>query len=76
MSSVYGGAMVDPLRDPALGLGRAAVAGLSSDVETWADGENWQLGHWLNGRLGGTGVDGLARAILTDFGITGVDVRK
>jgi hypothetical protein len=34
-------------------LGRPAVPGLSrpgSDV--WADGTNWTLGHWLNGRAG------------------------
>ncbi|MDJ0931835.1 phage tail protein [Breoghania sp.] len=45
-----------------------------SDTSVWADGDNWQLGHWLNGRLGGCGLDGLVRAILSDFEISVADV--
>lgn len=39
----------------------------------WADAANWRTGHWLNGRLGGTSVDALIRAILTDYGFTAVE---
>ncbi|KZL25010.1 glycoside hydrolase TIM-barrel-like domain-containing protein [Pseudovibrio sp. Ad37] len=39
-----------------------------SDV--WADGQNWQLGHWLTGRLGATSLSGLIRAMRDDFGHT------
>ena len=40
----------------------------------WADGGNWQRGHWLTGRLGaGTAADVIA-AILTDHGFTDFDV--
>lgn len=35
----------------------------------WADGANWETGHWINGRLEGTPVDRLIRAILADFGL-------
>lgn len=35
----------------------------------WADGPNWETGHWINGRLEGTPVDRLIRAILADFGL-------
>jgi hypothetical protein len=34
----------------------------------WADAANWRTGHWLTGRLGGTSVDALIRAILADYG--------
>lgn len=40
------------------------------DLESvWADGPNWETGHWINGRLEGTPVDRLIRAILADFGL-------
>jgi hypothetical protein len=37
-------------------------------LDTWSDGENWHLGHWLTGRLGGCSLDDLIRQILQDFG--------
>ena len=43
-----------------------------SDV--WADGDNWALGHWLNGRLGATTVGGLIGAILRDHDFTAFDI--
>ena len=40
----------------------------------WADGDNWQRGHWLNGRLGaGTAADVIA-AVLADHGFSDFDV--
>ncbi|MQT12315.1 baseplate multidomain protein megatron [Segnochrobactrum spirostomi] len=36
----------------------------------WADGGNWERGHWLTGRLGGTTLAGLVRAIAADRGFT------
>ncbi len=40
----------------------------------WSDGENWNLGHWLTGRLGGCALDDLVRAILADFGYHNVEI--
>ncbi len=40
----------------------------------WADGHNWQLGHWLNGRLGATTVADAIAAILSDHGFDDFDV--
>lgn len=42
--------------------------------EVWADGDNWERGHWLTGRLGAVTVDGLIRAIARDYGIDTLDV--
>ena len=42
--------------------------------DVWSDGDNWQRGHWLTGRLGGTSLAGLVRRVLADAGITGVEV--
>ncbi len=43
-------------------------------VDVWSDGANWQVGHWLNGRLGGLSVSGFLRVVLEDFGISAADV--
>jgi hypothetical protein len=32
----------------------------------WGDGDNWALGHWLNGRLGSASLGDLVAQILTD----------
>jgi len=34
----------------------------------WSDGQNWERGHWLNGRLSGCSLDGLITQILNDYG--------
>lgn len=39
----------------------------ASDV--WADGVNWQTGHWLNGRLGAAPLAELTQALAGDFGV-------
>lgn len=44
-------------------------------LETWSDGDNWQFGHWLNGRLGGCSLQDLVYAILKDFGYSNFEVQ-
>ena len=39
----------------------------------WADGANFETGHWLNGRLEGTPVDRLIAKLLVDFGLPTAD---
>ncbi len=39
-------------------------------TDVWSDGQNWQFGHWLTGRLGALSVSGLIRAMSDDFGHT------
>ena len=39
----------------------------------WADGGNFETGHWLNGRLEGTPVDRLVAKVLADFGLPPAD---
>lgn len=69
LSPLYGGPMVDP-DGVYLWAWDARPWPLFPDSETlWADGENWQTGHWLNGRLGSIGLESLIRALLRDFQI-------
>lgn len=37
-------------------------------LEVWGDGENWPLGHWLNGRLSNGSLDQVVASILDDYG--------
>lgn len=38
--------------------------------DVWADGPNYQLGHWLNGRAGAFTVGRLLQAVAADYGIS------
>jgi hypothetical protein len=38
-------------------------------TDVWSDGGNWRLGHWLNGRIEGVGLDSLVAAVMADHGL-------
>lgn len=42
-------------------------------TSVWADGENWETGHWLPGRLGTAPLDALVARICADHGLSDVD---
>lgn len=75
VSSVYGAPMVDPDGIYLWTWDARPWPAFPVLEDVWSDGPNWQRGHWLNGRLGGCGVDGLIRALLDDFGVTAGDVQ-
>ncbi|QCK86641.1 hypothetical protein E8L99_13170 [Phreatobacter aquaticus] len=72
VSPVYGGRMVDPATLSLWTWDARPWPAFPADDEAWADGANWETGHWLNGRLGSAPVSDLARAILADYGIEDV----
>ncbi len=39
----------------------------------WSDGDNWERGHWLSGRLGAVALEPLIAAILEQFGFDKFD---
>lgn len=45
------------------------------DKNIWSDGDNWNRGHWLNGRLGGCPIDELLLQLFKDYGFTNVDIK-
>jgi len=45
-----------------------------NETSYWGDGENWALGHWVNGRLGSAGLDELVSRVLLDGGFEDFDV--
>ena len=49
------------------------VPAFPENTDLWADGGNWQTGHWLNGRLGASNAGDVIRAVLADHGFDGAD---
>lgn len=42
-------------------------------TSVWADGTNYETGHWINGRLEGLTLDRLVRAVLAEYGLPAPD---
>ncbi|WP_417684631.1 baseplate multidomain protein megatron [Roseibium sp.] len=73
-SAAFSGRMVDPAGMFLWTWDARPYPAFPRHLDVWADGANWRLGHWLNGRLGGLSVSGLLRQLLDDFGISQSDV--
>jgi hypothetical protein len=37
--------------------------------DAWADGANWEAGHWITGRIEGVTLDRLVQAVVADYGL-------
>ena len=84
-----GAAGVDPVTNPTSGLYGAPMVDIDNmhiwtwDARPfpafpylssiWSDGENWERGHWLSGRLGAVTLEPLVKAILEQFGFSRFD---
>ena len=53
-----------------LDLGRAALSVFLELTDVWTDGLNWQLGHWLTGRLGAVSLAALVRHLCLRAGMS------
>jgi hypothetical protein len=69
VSPVYGGAMIDPTTIFIWAWDARPFPAFPDQDEIWADGANWETGHWLTGRLEGVPLDGLIAKALDDFGV-------
>ena len=47
-----------------------------NNLDVWGDGENWPLGHWLNGRVASMPLDAVVRQLLLDFEFADFNVSK
>ncbi len=72
VSSVYGARMVDPERMYVYAWDGRPFPAFPFDTATWSDGDNWQFGHWLNGRMAGMPLDAVVRQILRDAGFDAI----
>ncbi|MEP1206733.1 MAG: glycoside hydrolase/phage tail family protein [Rhizobiaceae bacterium] len=71
----YGEPMVDFQRAQFWAWDARPYPTFPSEVNLWSDAPNWQLGHWLNGRLGMVRLADLLAEILIANGITTFDTR-
>ncbi|WP_312794047.1 baseplate multidomain protein megatron [Tianweitania sp.] len=73
VSPVYGGRMVDAERVYLWAWDARPFPAFPVRGDVWADGSNWLLGHWLNGRLNTVTVADLIAAVLADHGLPAAD---
>lgn len=69
VSALYGGRMVDPDNVYVWAWDARPFPAFPDFDTVWADGPNWETGHWITGRLEGIALDRLIAAILKDFGL-------
>jgi hypothetical protein len=67
ISEVYGGRMVDLDRIHVYCWDARPYPAFPLDTDVWGDGDNWRLGHWLNGRAASVALNDAVSAILGDY---------
>ncbi len=77
VSALYAGPMIDPANIQFWTWDARPFPDFPARSQIWSDGDNWTLGHWLNGRLGssplGEIVSDLCRSgDVTDFSVSGI----
>lgn len=73
VSTVYGGRMVDAERIYLWAWDARPFPAFPQRADIWGDGENWLMGHWLNGRLSAVSAGDLIDAVMADHGLPAVD---
>ena len=73
ISAVYGGRMLDPAGVFPWTWDARPYPAFPFALDVWADGPNWETGHWLTGRLGSAPLDDLVDAVLADYAIDNAD---
>jgi hypothetical protein len=74
LAATYGARMVDANSIHLWAWDVRPYPAFPENSELWSDGENWRLGHWLNGRLGAARLADVLAAILQDHGFAEFDV--
>jgi hypothetical protein len=69
-SGVYDGRMVDHTAMHLWTWDARPFPAFPYLADVWADGANWETGHWLTGRLGALTAEALAAQILADYGVS------
>ncbi len=70
-SGVYSGRMIDVANLAIWTWDARPFPAFPARADVWGDAENWRLGHWLNGRLGMSGLAALVRELCLRTGIDG-----
>lgn len=70
LSGVYAGRMIDTSWTAVWAWDARPVPSFPQDEATWADAANFELGHWISGRLGAAPARETIRAILAGSGLS------
>ena len=73
VSAIYGLPMVAVDRTHIYAWDLRPYPAYPSDTETWGDGDNWRLGHWLNGRVTAMPLGDLVTQLMADFDFNAFD---
>jgi GTA TIM-barrel-like domain/Putative phage tail protein len=76
VSDVYGGHMVDMSRTHVWAWDARPWPDFPNRRETWADGGNFELGHWLNGRIAAVSLADVVSEICARSNLEEVDVSR
>jgi hypothetical protein len=76
VSPLYGGPMIDMTRAHVWAFDARPFPAFPGRPDLWSDGENYDRGHWLNGRTSAVPLSELVREILWQSGVTDVDVSR
>lgn len=75
-SSIYNGPMVDMTRAHVWSWDARPFPYFPANTGLWSDGENYHLGHWLNGRAGARSLASVVSEVCEHAGVTPIDVSK
>lgn len=73
VSSVYGARMIETARVHTYAWDARPYPAFPFNPDLWSDAGNWQLGHWLNGRMASAPLDSLVSTMLTEYGFESYD---
>nr|MDJ0828037.1 glycoside hydrolase/phage tail family protein [Rhodobacter sp.] len=76
MSESYGGPMVDMSKAHVWAWDARPYPYFPNNTEVWSDGDNYMLGHWLNGRGSARSLAGVVAEICRAAGIADYDVSE
>ena len=76
VSSVYGARMVDVSRAHVWAWDARPYPDFPARTDIWSDGDNYHLGHWLNGRATSESLAAVVADICGHAGVIGVDVSE
>ncbi len=76
LSPIYNGPMIDLSRASIWTWDARPFPDFPARRDIWADGDNWEFGHWLTGRTGLVPLADVVDEIAQDTGLKNVDVSR
>jgi hypothetical protein len=76
VSLIYAGRMVDVSRIHVYAWDARPYPAFPNRTDVWGDGANYQLGHWINGRVTSAPLAPLIRRLFADADFTAVDADR